>query len=570
MPKPSESEKSRKELRRQVLGFGESSHQKSYYPLLKQRLRELERLRILLDHSADAMFWAEVPSGRILDMNTVAENFIGQKHGEKKAVYLHNIFSPDTWKQMWKLFSGDLARKRGNRSLETELLPLDGAQIPVEMTVGFHRMEERTFSMVVVRDISERKQAREEHAALEARLRQSQKMEAIGQLAGGVAHDFNNLLQVIQGNGELIRFILSEDHPILKNIGEIMKAAERARSLVQQLLLFSRRETVIPRFLNINEVIRNLADMLRRVIGEHIRLELNCAPALPALYADPVQMEQILINLCVNARDAMPEGGSIRIESSTVQKEDILLLKNTGGKADRYILLSVADTGKGIPEDIQERIFEPFFTTKEIGKGTGLGLATVYAIVERHKGNISVSSKPGKGSRFDIYLPAGEKKIGTKAEESRERIAKGRGECILVAEDEEHVRLLLVQILENAGYRVFPAYDGRAAIDIFQQYGHKIDLAMLDMVMPEKSGKAVYDTIRAQKSRIPVLFSTGYSFDLSETHQIHDEDVKILQKPHTSEELLALVRQMLDRNADRGSGKHADVSDKNPDTSFGL
>ncbi|MGE0085008.1 MAG: nitrogen regulation protein NR(II) [Desulfococcaceae bacterium] len=322
MQKPSDTEDSRKQLRRQVLGLGESSHQKSYYPQLRQRLRELERLRLLLDHSADALFWTEVPSGQVLDMNARAESFIGQIHDENSTLFLKNILSDPAWEMVREMFSGDLPLSGPGRTIEAELLSVTGKQIPVEMSVGFHRIEDRIFAIVVARDITERKHSQEEQVRLEARLRHSQKMEAVGQLAGGVAHDFNNLLQIIQGNGDLMQLITAPDAPCRKYIGEIIKAVERARSLVLQLLTFSRKEAPKSRYLDINRLIQNLGNMLRRLIGAHINLKLKCDTPLPLICADPVQMEQVLINLCVNARDAMPDGGDIVIETGTAENQE--------------------------------------------------------------------------------------------------------------------------------------------------------------------------------------------------------------------------------------------------------
>ncbi len=547
MQRPSDEKDSKEQLRRQVLGLGESSHQKSYYPQLQQRLRELERLRLLLDHSADALFWTEVPSGRVLDMNARAEIFIGQIHDDNSPLFLKNILSSPAWQMVRELFSGNLLISGQGRTIEADLLSVTGKQIPVEMSVGFHRIEDRIFAMVVARDITERKRAQEEHALLEARLRHSQKMEAVGQLAGGVAHDFNNLLQVIQGNGDLMQLQTAPDAPVRKYICEIMKAVDRARSLVRQLLTFSRKEAPKPRYLDMNRLIQNLVNMLRRLIGAHIRLILKCDTPLPQVYADPVQMEQVLINLCVNARDAMPDGGSITIETGTEKIEKQTVADGQTEPQGENVIFSVSDTGCGIAREIQDRVFEPFFTTKEVGKGTGLGLATVYAIIEQHKGSISFSSEPGKGTRFQISLPSAtgpEKK--SKLSENAQSLT-GKGETILVAEDDAQVRQMDIHLLENAGYRVLAANDGDEAVRIFMLNADRIDLALLDMVMPGKNGRAVFEVIHKINRGLPVIFTTGYSFDTPLSELVPEENAKLIPKPHTSEQLLGTVRKMLDR-----------------------
>ncbi len=547
MQKPSDTKDSRKQLRRQVLGLGESSHQKSYYPQLRQRLQELERLRLLLDHSADALFWTEVPSGQVLDMNARAETFIGQVHEDASPFFLKNVLSDPAWEMVSELFSGDSPGSGPGRTIEADLLSTAGKQIPVEMSVGFHRIEDRIFAIVVARDITERKRAQEEHALLEARLRHSQKMEAVGQLAGGVAHDFNNLLQIIQGNGDMMRLILEADNPARKYIAEIIKAVDRSRSLVRQLLAFSRKDVPEPRFLDMNELIQNLVNMLQRLIGAHIRLILKCDAPLPPVYADPVQMEQVLINLCVNARDAMPDGGEITIETGIAESEEKMPGNTAPESKGNCVAVSVTDTGCGIPPEIQERVFEPFFTTKEVGKGTGLGLATVYAIIEQHKGSIGFSSEAGKGTRFRITLPSAPGREREIDVSETSVCLQGKGETVLVAEDDAQVRQMDVHLLENAGYRVLEAHDGDEAVRIFLLNPDRIELVLLDMVMPGKSGRAVFEIIHKHNIRIPVLFTTGYSFDTHFSELVPEENAKLLPKPHTSEQLLTTVRKMLDR-----------------------
>jgi PAS domain S-box-containing protein len=381
---------------------------------------------------------------------------------------------------------------------------------------------------------------------LEILLRQAQKMEAVGQLAGGIAHDFNNILQAIQGYTDITRQDLAPGSEARSNLDEVSKASQRASALVRQLLTFSRRDRREPKIVDLNESISGLIKMLRRVIGEQIDLNLHLVPKLKSIYADPGQVEQILMNLCVNARDAMPEGGSISIETQNAVFEASFLETFAWAREGDYVRLRVADTGSGIPNEFLDRVFEPFFTTKEVGKGTGLGLATVYGIVKQHEGHIDVQSEPGKGTVFTIYLPA-EKTAGEREEaESLRRPALGGNETILVAEDDTLVRNLAVQILERAGYEVMIARDGEEALDLFTRHADRIDLALLDMVMPKKNGNAIYERIRRRRPDLPVLFSSGYSFGALDADIETGDRVDRIQKPFEPDIMLRKTRDLLD------------------------
>ena len=399
----------------------------------------------------------------------------------------------------------------------------------------------------IYEDITERRQAEEERRKLESQLRQAQKMEAVGQLAGGVAHDFNNLLQVIIGYGDMMLDQLPPGELLHNNLNEMMKSAHRAASLVRQLLLFSRHDTMRAKSIDLTGLISNLMNMIRRVIGEHISLEIRPGFAVRPVSADPGQIEQVLMNLCVNARDAMPDGGRIIIGTENVLIDDDYHRQHQWAKKGQYVLITVSDTGCGIPHEIQERIFEPFFTTKEVGKGTGLGLATVYGIVRSHQGMVHLYSEPGHGAAFKIYLPAiGETPSGAdNGKESIKPPALGK-ETIMIAEDEEVVRNMIVQVLENSGYRVLSACDGEEAVSLFEKHFSETDLVILDVIMPKESGQKVYEHIRAIRPDIAVMFMSGYTRDILKPEILTENGCQMIQKPCTPSVLLQKIREVLD------------------------
>ncbi|SEM01949.1 PAS domain S-box-containing protein [Syntrophus gentianae] len=395
-------------------------------------------------------------------------------------------------------------------------------------------------SIVVVQDITA-------HKVLEEQLRQAQKMEAIGQLAGGVAHDFNNILQAILGYTNIILTSLGPEDRHYGKLKEVEKAGEKAAALTRQLLAFSRRQVLQLGPLDLNHVIDDLMKMLRRLIGENIELSLHPDSTLGKVNADRSQMDQVVINLCVNARDAMPDGGKLSIETQNIRLDDDDCTKYDLEKPGRYVRLSVMDSGCGMDPETKSKIFEPFFTTKEKWRGTGLGLATVYGIVRQHDGMIQVDSEIGKGSRFDVYLPVIES-----AEEAPlvEGQAPPRGghETVLMAEDDAPLRFLTGEILKLAGYRVLAAVDGEDALRLYREHGQEVDLLLLDVIMPKKGGRGVYNEIRAVHPGIRCLFMSGYSEDAVHTNFILDHGLKLIQKPFKSMDLLRMLRQELDRS----------------------
>jgi PAS domain S-box-containing protein len=395
---------------------------------------------------------------------------------------------------------------------------------------------------------------------LENQYRQSQKMEAVGQLAGGIAHDFNNLLQVIAGYADLALEDLPPGAALYNEICEIKRASDRATSLVRQLLAFSRRQTMERRQVQPNDTIANVLKMLYRVIGEHIDVDFRPGDDLPAVHADPGQIEQVLLNLCVNARDAMPGGGRITITTSAELVGEGFRERHPWARAGEFVVVDVADTGPGIPAEILDHIFEPFFTTKEVGKGTGLGLATVYGIVKQHEGMIDVAPRPEGGTVFRIYLPASRE--DAKPEEAPDAAALARlgHETILLAEDEELVRNLALRVLEQGGYRVLVARDGAEAIALVESRGAEIDLALLDVVMPKANGPQVRARIRDIQPGMAVLFCSGYSRQMLPDSVVpEDESIELLLKPYPPRVLLDRVRTALARRAEGRRYRRADT-----------
>ncbi len=388
-------------------------------------------------------------------------------------------------------------------------------------------------------DISDRKR-------LEEQLLQSQKMEAIGQLAGGVAHDFNNLLQAILGYIELVLRKIPESDSNYNRLLEVKRAGERATVLTRQLLAFSRRQVLHLAILDINEVITELLQMFNRLIGEDIELVFKPWKHPSIARADRGQIEQVITNLCVNARDAMPDGGHLVIATSSVFADEAYIHGHEWAKPGPYVCISVTDTGTGMNDDTLQKIFEPFFTTKEKHRGTGLGLSMVYGIIRQHQGMVQVYSEPGNGSCFRIYLPA---ETGARTDEHVQHElteAPGGTENILMAEDDKQIRELTCSILQEAGYTVLIAGDGQEAIDIYMKHADEIQLLFMDIVMPRLSGRAVYDRVKEINPGIKCLFASGYSRDGLHNNYILEEGLHLLQKPYSRNSLLRLIRQILD------------------------
>ncbi len=385
-----------------------------------------------------------------------------------------------------------------------------------------------------------------EQRALEERLRQTQKMEAVGRLAGGIAHDFNNLLTAILGSVDFLRRALGPEHPEHAETEEIQKAAVRAADLTRQLLAFSRQQVLAPKVLELDALVTNLEKMLRRLIGEDVELRFAAKASRAAVRADPGQLEQVIVNLVVNARDAMPRGGRLTIETARVDLDAAYAWEHGTVEPGRYVMLAVTDTGVGIDRAAQARLFEPFFTTKEFGKGTGLGLATVYGIVKQSGGYIWVYSEPGRGATFKVYLPCVELAGEPVAAPQPPARALGGTETILFAEDEPAVRNLARRVLEKHGYTLLLAATGRDGVQLAEQHGSPIDLLVTDVVMPEMGGRELAQRLTARQPGLKVLYLSGYTDDAIVHHGVLDAGVAFLQKPFKPDELVRKIREVLD------------------------
>jgi PAS domain S-box-containing protein len=415
--------------------------------------------------------------------------------------------------------------------------------IPVQLETGE--------KLMACEDITELKRAGEEKAVLQEQLRHSQKMEAIGCLAGGVAHDFNNLLTVIKGYSQLSSIGLQEGDPLRENIDEIQNATERAASLTRQLLAFSRRQVMEMKVLDLNTILRDLDKMLRRIIGENIELVTVFAEDLGRTRADVGQIEQVIMNLAVNAKDAMPSGGKLTIETANVELDESYARSHVDVKHGHYVMFSVSDTGVGMTPEVRERIFEPFFTTKEKGKGTGLGLSTTYGIVKQSEGHIWVYSVRGKGTTFKIYLP----RVNEPLEEIRKEVLKEelpRGnETILIVEDEEEVRKLAGKILEKQGYRILETFNGDDALVACERHKSPIHLMLADIVMPGMSGPELAELLKPLYPEMKILYMSGYTDNAVVRHGVLEKGVNYIQKPFTLEGLARKVREVLDKDSDK-------------------
>jgi PAS domain S-box-containing protein len=506
---------------------------------ISERKKSEEMIRSLVETSQD-WIWAINLEGRHTYSNPAVTAILGYRPEDIVGEFCFELMHDEDRANLQKFLPSQIQRKQGWRNLNLRWRHKNGSwrylesnAVPIldldNRVIGFRGMD---------RDITEHKQ-------LEEQLNHAQKMEAIGQLAGGVAHDFNNLLHAILGYTDLILEDLDEGSRHRAEIAQVRTAAERASTLTRQLLAFSRRQVIQPAVVNLNEVIAGLMKMLGRLIGEHIQLDIVQGNDLQLVRADPGQIEQVLMNLCINARDAMPDGGQLRIETQNVEISPEFQQKHAWPKEGRFVLIRVADTGRGMDRETLGRIFEPFFTTKDVGEGTGLGLSTVYGIVQQHGGFIRVNSEAGKGSTFDVYLPTTDHIPHADADEA-EHMQPGGNETILIAEDEELVRELAARVLAKAGYAILQARNGQEALQILEEHGDRIDLAFLDVVMPGLSGRDVQNRIKSKLPRLRFLFTSGYSSAGIHTNFVLDEGTHFIQKPYYLESLLKKVREALE------------------------
>ncbi len=511
---------------------------------LKEKEEQLQSAKLLMEKVFDsidiAILIADVKQHTILACNPAAEKIFGYSEEE--------LYGQPVWiiqKDMDDFTDFAMqareALKRGEsfRAIQ-EMRRKDGSLVECVHTASFITDEEGEPYAVVclIQDISELKRSEEERERMQKQLQEAQKMRAIGQLAGGVAHDFNNILTVIQGNAEIASMFLEEDHPIHQRIEEIKEAAERASSLTRQLLAFSRRQPMAKVDVDLNELVENMLKMLRRLVEENTRIELQLAQDLPLVEGDVGQLEQVIMNLVVNARDAMPDGGTITISTGTAEED---------GKP--MVRISVADEGCGMDQETKERLFEPFFTTKGIGGGTGLGLSVVHGIVEQHGGHIRVESEPGQGSRFDCYLPAKPGSIvpekGQEAAQDLSLVQSLGSKRVLLVEDDEDVLTMGREMFSRLGLSVTTAEDVAQAKALLQQ--ERFDLVFTDLVLPDGYGIEVADLAPKLHPSIRVVITTGYSNKVEHLEMIARKGIPLIQKPFTMRELSEVVGAVLGR-----------------------
>jgi PAS domain S-box-containing protein len=503
------------------------------------RLRE-ERFRLLIEHAPDLIHVID-DQGRLRFQSPSAEQILGYGEAERLGRSLFDLIHPDDVAAVRAALRQAAARPGQSVQMECRVRHRTGQWRLLEVVCrSLPEQDPDGFNVLNSRDVTDQRQ-------LEEQLRQAQKMEAIGRLAGGVAHDFNNILAAMMMQIDLMT--TAEDLPsgIGAGLQEIRAAVDRAANLTRQLLLFSRRQVMQPRDLHLNEVVTDLARMLQRIIGEDVRLHLDLDPSPLRTYADPGMLDQVLMNLAVNARDAMPGGGQLRIEtrSRTVDEASARHLGDvTPGE---YVGLRVSDTGCGIPPEDLPRIFDPFFTTKEPGKGTGLGLATVFGIVKQHGGWIDVHSRVGRGTTFEIYLPALSEPARAASSARTAARPPGGTETILLVEDDEAVRSLTRTVLERHGYRVVEAPDGPAALERWAQHRATVALLLTDLVMPRGiGGRELARRVQADRPDVKVLYMTGYSAELAGREASLEPTGHLLQKPCSPDVLLSAVRRCLD------------------------
>jgi PAS domain S-box-containing protein len=511
--------------------------------LFEERLVESEeRYRTSIENSNDGV--AIVKGDRHLYVNRKFVEIFGFDNaneiiGQQVTITVH----PDDRERV-----AEINRKRQSDGgvpsrYEFKGLKKNGDAVMIEVSATKTTYSGEPMSLVYLRDVTERR-------SLEAQLLHAQKMEAVGQLAGGVAHDFNNILTAIIGYGSLLHMKMRDDEPLRVYAEHILASAQKATHLTQSLLAFSRKQILNPESANMNEILHNVRRLLSRTIGEDIEFIILTGDSELTILADVVQIEQVLMNLAINARDAMPDGGTLTIAIEPFHMDLDFVRRNNFGKPGHYVRISIVDTGTGMDDKTQERIFEPFFTTKEVGKGTGLGLSMVYGIVNQHNGFIRVFSELHKGTTFEIYLPLIRTQVAIENKKEEIPFLPGSG-VILMAEDDTTVRQLTKQLLEDAGYIVIEAFDGEDVVLKFSENKEKIDLLLLDTVMPKKDGKEAYEMISRIRPEVKALFMSGYSEDIIHKRGILQEGINFIAKPVTPNVLLKKIREVLDQTPEK-------------------
>ncbi len=514
----------------------------------EQELRRSEaRFRTLFERAGDAILISDL-TGRILEANQTACDRLGYTKEELVGMSATDIDTPENA----ALVASRIAEllDTGGLTFETAHVCRDGTVMPVEMISTTIELGGQLSVLSIARDISDRKKAEAERSALEDQLRQSQKMEGIGQLAGGIAHDFNNLLTAIRGYASLAIIDLDNGTSAREDLQEIERAADRAAALTRQLLAFARRTVLQPAVLDLGASVRSLEPLFRRLIGEDVSLVTVTPPLGGAVMADPGQMEQVIVNLAVNARDAMPDGGVLTIATGETDLDSEYTRAHSMAAPGRYATLTVSDTGTGMSDDTLSHVFEPFFTTKGPGKGTGLGLATVYGIVRQSGGSVTATSELGRGSAFTVFLPLVEPApVAPAAARAAAEPSAARSGTILVVEDDDSVRGFAMRVLQQAGYRVIAASGGVAALAAARE--QTIDLLLTDVIMPTMSGREVADRLGAIVPGLHVLFVSGHDESTIVRRGVLEPNIRYLAKPFTAEALVGAVDAVLDGRADR-------------------
>jgi two-component system, cell cycle sensor histidine kinase and response regulator CckA len=497
-----------------------------------------EKYRSIFEEIKDVIF-ISTPEGKFIDVNPVGLQWLGYSSLEE----LQRIDIPNDLylnAQDRIVFQEAIERQGYVKDFEVQLKKANGQQITVGITATAVRDEKGRVVNYrgVMRDVTLEK-------TLEHQIMQAQKMEAVGQLAGGIAHDFNNILSAITGYGHLVLMQIQEDSLLRPYVEQILESSERAAMLTQNLLTFSRKQIITPHPARINEIIRNVAPVLTKLTREDIELKLELNIEDSTVEVDRLQIEQVLMNLVTNARDAMPNGGILTIGTQKMHMDTTFIEAHGYGKIGNYAVISVEDTGAGLDEKTKTRIFEPFFTTKELGKGTGLGLAMAYGVVKQNNGFINVYSEVGKGTTFRIYLPEVTSTVEQRADEKIQSPLGGT-ETILLVEDDQALRKLAVTLLDKYGYSVIDAIDGDDALARFKEHKESIDLLITDVVIPKRSGIEVFEEIRKFNPEMKVLFLSGYAKDITQNKGILDTNVNFLQKPISPNTLLKKIRDILD------------------------
>jgi two-component system cell cycle sensor histidine kinase/response regulator CckA len=500
--------------------------------------RSEERYRVLFDNANDIIYTHDL-AGNFTSINNAAERMLGYSRDDVLKLNVRDVVAPEHLETAQRMVAKKVGGDVSKTEYELDVCAKDGRRVTLEVNTRLITQYGAILGVQgIARDVTERKR-------LEWQLGQSQKMEAVGQLAGGIAHDFNNLLTAILGNAQLAQFDKALSRDLQECLGEIASASHRAAALTRQLLVFSRQEQIDRRPLSLSTTLGDFMKMLRRIIGEHIDVRLTISPDVPPVLADAAQIEQVALNLAVNARDAMPDGGRLMIEI------DQVVIAESGESSDsavppgRYARLRFADTGRGIHSDVRQRIFEPFFTTKPVGEGTGLGLAVVYGIVRQHDGFIDVASAPGEGTQFTVYLPAVDRPLPT-TDDPAPAAASGGRETILIAEDEPSLRRLTERLVTSLGYSVILAATGEEAVELFMRHRDEIDLLLVDIVMPGKGGRDVYDAVRATGSDVPIVFMTGYSAEMTPNALAAETGCRVLYKPYDLGAVAAVIRDVVE------------------------